>query len=247
MHGSKGDCQTKYEYHYNLTHLDKPTRVFYTVDLFVRVDGSHPNALLMFFDHLNITEHTSRKENEDQSLSNFPVRASYDSMGLLTKIETNPHESDFSYHIKKGIISTLQLPWTQIQDALHDKGPLEFATNITAKSSTCKINHLVHKMNDHEVCVTATRKVNDCDNAKYFQLDTYEKAKESKKVWKYHFDTEKTQNLHHVDIDIEDYFKPDENILINSGFKFKGCETLNGEWDDSNLQDIYRKFTPSEF
>lgn len=246
LHGGGSECQTKYEYNYNLTHLNKPTRVSYSVDLTVRRDQSHSDALLYFFDNLQYSENTNQKDGEKGTLGNFPVRVSYDTVGKIQKIETNPKESDFSYHIKKGIISTLQLPWQNIQNALHDKGPLEFDKNITAKSSTCKINHLVHKMNDHEFCVTATRKIGDCDNARYFQTD-YEKFQDSKKVWKYHFDTLQSKSLHHVDIDIEDYFKPEENILINSGFKYKGCENLDGEWDDKELEDIYRQFTPSEF
>lgn len=88
--------------------------------------------------------------------------------------------------------------------------------------------------------MTATRRISDCDNSRYFQTD-YEKFGDSKKVWKYHFDTRKSKNLQRVDIEIEDYFKPQENILIKSGFGFEGCEA--GE----ELQDIHRVFTPSEF
>uniref|UniRef100_A0A336LY63 CSON005618 protein n=1 Tax=Culicoides sonorensis TaxID=179676 RepID=A0A336LY63_CULSO len=242
------DCQTKYEYTYNLTHLNKPTRVTYSVELFVRQDKTYPDALLFYFNNLVITENTNHKEGDTNYgiLSNFPVRVSYHTDGKLNKIETNAGESDFSYHIKKGIISTLQLPWQNVQDALHDKGPFEFDINITAKSSTCKINHQVHKINDNEFGVTATRRITDCDNTQYFQSD-YQKFKESKKVWKYHFDTVTTKNLHHVDIDIEDYFKMDENILIKSKFMYKGCKAIDGEWDDKNLENIYRKFTPSEY
>lgn len=229
-----------------MTHLNKPTRVTYSVDLFVRRDPSHEDALLFLFDNLVISENTNQKDDNKGTLVNFPVRVSYNTIGTIHKIETNPKETDFSYHLKKGLISTIQLPWQDIRNALHDKGPLEFDTNITAKSSTCKINHLVHKVTENEFTVTATRKISGCDNSRYFKSD-YEKFRDSKKVWTYHFDTLQAKNFQRLDIDIENYFKPEENILINSGFTFGGCEVIDGVWDDTELEDIFRQFTVSEF
>lgn len=242
IHGGGDTCETSYSYNYDLTHLNKSIRVKFSVDVFARTDADHPSALLFFFKNYQIAEYENSREPDagNRDLSAFPVRVTYDESGKIAKIETSPQESDSSYHLKKGVVRTLQLDWAAVKLALDGTGPETFDTQIKSKTIECKVSTHIHRAadNTNDFCVHSTRKHTDC-NSKFIPTD-YEKFKDSKKEWKYHFNTAKAVNFEHLKIRIEDYFKPDENMLISSGFEFKGCNEKLDTWDSSDLQEIHR-------
>jgi len=238
IHGGGDECESSFIYSYNLTSLNDDVRVKFSVDVLVRSEEGHSNSLLFFFKNYQLQTYENPKHsNGEREISTFPARVTYDDSGRIAKVEFNPEETDASFHLKRGIIHTLQLDWKEVQAKMASSSHDEFESTLIKPKEYKVITH-VHQEADkpQQFCVHVNR------DANYMKSGDSEKAKESKKSWLYHFDLEKAKNFEHLTINIDDHFPEKSNILIKSGFVFQGCNAKEGEWDASNLQEFDRPF-----
>lgn len=230
MHDPSKDCEGKYEYFYLNQHENKTVRAQYGVTLLIRADTAHPNALLFRFeDHENATKHLGR----------HPVRVHFDENGKITKTDVHQSDLDSTVSTKKSVILTTQLDWKQVSSALATDGPLTFKSVVKGAKDECDIEYGVVHADATSFEVIGNRNVTECSGTSH---KTYEKYKDSTKVWKFAFDKTKSSNFQSLSVDIVDYFAPHVVITIESGFTFQGCEKFSDVWDTSDLIEDNRDY-----
>lgn len=240
LHGGGDDCDTFYSYQYNLSTTSFETEVKFSVNLILRSDKELANALLFYFKDYTISEYANKNEEEpNRSISDYPVRAIFNGNGLIEKLQFDDRESDGSYHLKTGIIRTLQLDWTQIQAGVKSDAAKEFEVKIPGRKGECKAITTLKVRSELDFCVNVARKISDCTHT---PPNSYEKFKDSTKKWHFHFDGSHVKNFHHAKVEIEDFYRENNTILIKSGFKFEGCHKYEGEFNTSELKDVERDF-----
>lgn len=176
----------------------------------------------------------------NRTITSYPVRVIFKDNGLIEKIQYDNRESNSSYHLKTGIIRTMQLDWAQIQKAVNANGPKEFVTLLAGREGTCNVKTDVKIDSSDDFCVNLERQIRDC--APLPDYNKYEKFPDSTKKWHFHFDNGHAANFHHAKIEIEDFFAPDATINIKTGFKFEECVPFREELDASALTDVVRLF-----
>lgn len=242
IHGGGDECDTNFSYKYNLTTANAQTNVLFTINIIVREDKDVSNALLFYFKDYVISDYLNPDESEpSRELSDYPVRVIYKDNGLVEKLQFNDLETDASYHLKTGIIRTMQMDWTQVQAGLKTDGVKEFQAAIPGRKGECQAKTEVKVDSDKEFCVNMERKFADCTHT---MPNTYEKFKESTKKWHFHFDKDHAKNFHHAKIEVEDFYRADDTIYIKSGFKFEGCQKYEGQINANDLTDVEREFKP---
>lgn len=240
IHSGGADCDSTYRYEYNLTSSSKPTIVKFSIDLVARKDPEIPNALLFWFKDYAISEYSNAGPEPSNEVSQYPVRVVYRANGVIEKIEYDDRETDASYHLKNGILRTLQLPWTNIQTAAREDGEKEFSAQLPRSKGSCQAQTKVEVRSAVDFCVAITRKLGDCTGGP--KGIPYEKFQESTKEWHYHFSPE-AKNFHHAKINIENFISAEETISIKSGFAYEGCNKFEGaDWNTSELKEIIREF-----
>lgn len=232
LHNGDADCQARYTYHYNNHHLQKDIFVQYQVDILVRVDKDHANALLVFFrDFKGTTPHQT---------DTHPVRVTFDDSGKIVKFENHPEETDFLYHFKKSILKSIQLDTAQVNAHKDSHDGASFHSDITdTHGKTCNIEYHVHRLDDDRLEVRGVRDVTKCNPA---SSNTYAKYKDSRKTWDYHFDKSIARNLLHLDIHAENFFAADQHLVHKIGLNFNWCEKPVKVWDVSGLAEEIRTY-----
>jgi len=233
IHGSGDTCESSFVYEYILKSSTNDTNVKFTVNMFVRTETDHPNSLLFFFENYNVLENATPMEHPSRNtaVTAHPVRVTYDARGLITKVEFNSAESDNSYFLKKGIVSTMQLDWAAVQASLakNSVAPDEFDTTITSNSVECKITTHIHRAADTSgvFIVHSARTPQACIS----NQNGENKNRQGQKHWRYHFDLNKTKNFENLFISIETPYKEDGTLNHTIELNWKGCgEIQTRQW-----------------